>query len=70
MKKVFLNKLLRPLFLIFGVWLILSIGSEDAQGKNIKKVCSLALALDMEQSRKVLGATRVASTRLAGLDSA
>jgi hypothetical protein len=36
MRKVFLDKLLRPLFLIFGVWLILSIGSEYAQGKDKK----------------------------------
>jgi hypothetical protein len=45
MRKVFLDKLLRPLLLILGVWLILSIGSEYAQGNEIKKGLFLGAGL-------------------------
>jgi opacity protein-like surface antigen len=52
MRKVFLDKLLRPLFLIFGAWLILSIGSEYAQGKEIKKGLFLGAGLGYGKVKK------------------
>jgi hypothetical protein len=55
MRKVFLDKLLRPLFLILGVWLILSIGSEYAQGKDIKKGLFLGAGLGYGVVRKGAG---------------
>lgn len=55
MRKVFLDKFLRPLFLIFGVWLILSIGSEYAQGKDIKKGLFLGAGLGYGKVNKSFG---------------